>query len=309
MKDKLLFIFNPRSGKGTYTSRLSEILTTLTNGGFRVEVYPTTRHGDAAERALQAEEDISMIAAAGGDGTLNEVINGMISGGRDLSVGYIPVGSTNDFAASLELPTDPVKAAEVIVKRNTRQIDLGTFNGNTFVYVAAFGAFTNVAYQTDQTLKNIFGHAAYILSGVKAIGEIKAYPMKIQTQAVYKEGKDGREVKEIDKTLEGDFIYGMITNSISVGGFRNLTGKYVALSDGLFEVTLIRAPKDILELQGIVSTLLGVQASSPHVETFKTAHIELETQQPIPWTLDGEFGGSHSSVTIDNRTRTLKICI
>ena len=299
--DKLLFIFNPRSGKGTYTSKLVEILTTLTNGGYRVEAYPTMKHGDAAERAMRAEDDIDMVAAAGGDGTLNEVINGLYAARHRLPLGYLPVGSTNDFAASLELPSDPVKAAERIVRRDTRRIDLGVFNDSAFVYVAAFGAFTNVAYETDQSLKNIFGHAAYILSGVKAIGEIKAYPMKISVT-------DPTQEEPVHVT-EGNFIYGMITNSISVGGFRNLTGKYVALSDGLFEVTLIREPKDILELQGIVSTLLGMQASSPLVEIYKTSHIELDSEKSIPWTLDGEFGGSHRFVTIENRNRALEICI
>ncbi|MBE5997127.1 MAG: diacylglycerol kinase family lipid kinase [Lachnospiraceae bacterium] len=300
MKEKLLFIFNPRSGKGTYTSRLTDILTVLSNGGYRVETYPTQKHGDAAERAMRAEEDIAVVAAAGGDGTLNEVINGLYAGRHPLPVGYIPVGSTNDFAASLELPGDPVKAAELIVKRNTRAIDLGLFNDSTFVYVAAFGAFTNVAYETDQKLKNIFGHAAYILSGVRAIGEIKAYPMTV----TIRKDEDGTE-----QVSEGRFIYGMITNSISVGGFRNITGKYVALSDGLFEVTLIREPKDILDLQGIVATLLGSAAGSPLVENYKTSAISFVTEEPIPWTLDGEFGGNHKEVRINNLKEVLQICI
>ena len=300
MKDKLLFIFNPRAGKGTYTSRLSDIITTLTNGGFRVEAYPTQKHGDAAERAMRAEEDITMVAAAGGDGTLNEVINGLYAGRHKLPIGYIPVGSTNDFAASLELPGDPVKAAEMIVRRSTRGIDLGLFNDNLFSYVAAFGAFTNVAYETDQTLKNIFGHAAYILSGVKAIGEIKAYPMQVRVL----DDASGEEILS-----EGRFIYGMITNSISVGGFRNITGKYVALSDGLFEVTLIREPKDILDLQAIITTLLGSNASSPLVKTFKSSHITFTMDEPIPWTLDGEFGGSHQNVEIKNLREVMQICI
>ena len=300
MKDKLLFIFNPRAGKGTYTSRLVDVLGTLSNGGYRVEAFPTQKHGDAVARAMNAEDDITMIAAAGGDGTLNEVINGLHAAGRRLPVGYIPVGSTNDFAASLELPGDPVKAAELIVKRNTRGIDLGLFNDSIFVYVAAFGAFTNVAYETDQTLKNIFGHAAYILSGVKAIGEIKAYPMKV---TVFDDAAGEETVSE------GNFIYGMITNSISVGGFRNITGKYVALSDGLFEVTLIREPKDILGLQAIISTLLGSNTSTPLVETYKTSYISFSTDAPIPWTLDGEFGGSHQDVSIRNLKKALQICI
>lgn len=300
MKEKLLFIFNPRSGTGTYTSKLTDIFATLSNGGYRVEVFPTQKHGDATSRAMCAEEDIALIVAAGGDGTLNEVISGMHAAGLRLPVGYIPVGSTNDFAASLELPGDPVKAAELIVKRNMRGIDLGLFNDNIFVYVAAFGAFTNVAYETDQALKNIFGHAAYILSGVKAIGEIKAYSMKVN---VFDDAA-GEDI-----VSEGSFIYGMITNSISVGGFRNITGKYVALSDGLFEVTLIRKPKDILDLQAIITRLLGGSAPTPLVETYKTSCISFVTGNPIPWTLDGEFGGSHRDVTVRNLEKALQICI
>ena len=300
MKEKMLFIFNPRSGKGTYTQRLSDILMTLNNGGYRVEAFPTQKRGDAAERALNTEEDISVVAAAGGDGTLNEVISGLYAGGHDVPVGYIPVGSTNDFAASLELPQDPVKAAEEIVKRNLRRVDLGLFNDVPFTYVAAFGAFTNVAYETDQTLKNIFGHAAYILSGVKAIGDIKAYPMTVSVRPQ----EDGENI-----VSKGNYIYGMITNSISVGGFKNITGKYVALSDGLFEVTLIREPKDIIELQAIISVLLGSSASTPLVETYKTSHIEFESEVSLPWTLDGEYGGVHRNVRIDNLKKSLAIFI
>jgi len=291
---KLLFIYNPRSGKGMYTLRLTEIITAFSTAGYRVEVFPTGKHGDARERAAKVEDDIDLVACAGGDGTLNEVINGMADGGCTQPVGYIPVGSTNDFAASLELESDPVRAAAEIMRGPMRKIDLGEFNGERFVYVAAFGAFTNVAYETDQNLKNIFGHAAYILSGAKALTEIKAYPMKITAG---------------ERVSEGNYIYGMITNSVSVGGFRNITGKYVALSDGLFEVTLIREPKTVIDLQEIISSLVTGNVSTELVESFKAEEITLSTAAPIPWTLDGEFGGDHKEVTIRNLSQQLLIII
>ena len=294
MEKKLLLIYNPRSGKGALGAKLTEIIAVLQSGGYRIEIFATAAHGDAEERASRDIDEFSMIVAAGGDGTLNEVANGLAAAKKKIPLGYIPAGSTNDFAASLEIPNDPVRAAEIIVKGAVKRIDLGSFNRRRFVYVAAFGAFTNVAYETDQTLKNIFGHAAYILSGVKAIGEIKAYRVA---------------VKSGERHISGNFIFGMITNSISVGGFKNITGKYVALSDGLFEVTLVREPADVIEREGIVSSLLSGNITTSLVETFQTDRIEIISEELIPWTLDGEYGGDHKKVTVRNRPGALHMCL
>ncbi len=288
----VLLIYNPRAGTGTIGSKLTDIFRIFTGAGYRVEVHPTSGRGDAKERAAAAGDAYAMIIAAGGDGTMNEVVSGILESGADVPAGYLPVGSTNDFAASLGLPSDPVKAAEMIVQGREHRIDVGFMNGRSFDYVAAFGAFTKVSYATDQNLKTIFGHAAYILSGISSLADIRPYRMRITM--------DGR-------TREANYLLGMITNSISVGGFKTITGQDVELEDGLFEVTLIREPKSLLDLQEIISVLLGIKESGDLVETGKTAEIIFECDEEIPWTLDGEYGGDANKVTIINRNRILRI--
>ena len=293
MTDKpILLIYNPRAGTGAIGQKLTEIFTTFTKAGYRLEVHPTTCRGDAKECAGKAGDQYAMIIAAGGDGTMNEVVSGVAESGADLPLGYLPVGSTNDFAASLGLPSDPVRAAEMILTGGEHRIDVGLMNGRTFNYVAAFGAFTKVSYATDQNLKNVFGHAAYILSGIKEVADIRPYRMRITRDGV---------------TKEAGYLLGMITNSVSVGGFRTITGKDVALSDGLFEVTLIREPRSLSDLQEIILVLLGLKETSALVETGKAGEIICECSEEIPWTLDGEYGGDAKKVTIRNRSRALRM--
>ena len=291
---KLLFIYNPRSGTGAYTAKLSQIIQILSEGGYRVEVFPTGKRGDALERAAQAGDDTALVVAAGGDGTLNETVSGLMLGGNKFPIGYIPVGSTNDFAASLGLPHSPVKAAEQIVNGSVERIDLGRLGKRTFIYVAAFGAFTNVAYETAQSLKNIFGHAAYLLNGIKALSEIHAYKAKVVADGV---------------TRQGEYILGMVTNSISVGGFRGITGKNVKLSDGLFEVTLVHAPSELPQLQEIISTLTEGKGMTPLVETFKASEITFYCENALPWTVDGEYGGRLQETRIINEKQILRMIL
>ena len=290
MDKKLLFIYNPRSGKGTLATKLTQILTTFGAAGYRCEVYPTGKAGDAKERTMFCPEEYDLFVSAGGDGTLNEVISGLREGGIDKPLGYIPVGSTNDFAASLGLPTDPVKAAKSIVHGTAHVLDVGKFNDRHFIYVAAFGAFTRVSYDTDQTMKNLLGHAAYIMNGVASISEIKAHTMTITV--------DGEE-------RTGPYIYGMISNSVSVGGIKNITGKDVALADGLFEVTMIKEPKGLLELQQIATALLAGSEECPLLETWKAKEVLIKTKESVPWTLDGEYGGKPREIRIVNEPRVL----
>lgn len=205
--------------------------------------------------------------------------------GSQTPIGYIPAGSTNDFANSLFMPKSMTAAASMIMEEQIYHCDIGKFNNQTFAYVAAFGLFTNVSYETDQDLKNILGHVAYVLEGMKQLFEVKSYHLKVTSDEL---------------TVENDFIYGMISNSRSVGGFKNLTGKNVDMNDGLFEVTLITNPKNPLELQEIMTALLTAEDNTDLIYSFKSAHVVIESEEAVPWTLDGEFGGDQTRVEIDN---------
>jgi YegS/Rv2252/BmrU family lipid kinase len=207
-------------------------------------------------------------------------------------IGYIPAGSTNDFANSLFMPKGMTEAASMIMEEEPYRCDIGKFNHQTFAYIAAFGLFTDVSYQTDQDLKNILGHVAYILEGVKRLFDIKSYHLKVTTD---------------EMSVEDDFMFGMISNSRSVGGFKHLTGKNVDMNDGLFEVTLITKPKNPLDLQEILTSILAAEDNTDLIYSFKSAKITIESEEEVPWTLDGEFGGDHKLVEIENRHEALNL--
>jgi YegS/Rv2252/BmrU family lipid kinase len=210
-------------------------------------------------------------------------------------IGYIPAGTTNDFASSLHIPSDMVKAAEVVANGRIFRSDLGPCNeSDYFTYVAAFGLFTGTSYSTPQELKNQLGHLAYILQGMTELGNMRAYRI---------------HVKSDEKELEGEFAYGMITNSRSIGGFSNITGSKVDLQDGLFEVTLVRMPKNPLEMSEIIMAIGNPAMQSEMVITFKTAKVVLSCEETIAWTRDGEYAGSHKEVTLRNYPRQLRILV
>ena len=288
----MLLIYNSRAGKGSFLTRLPEVIDMFVKGGFRVEVYPTQAAGDAIEKVSHIPGYISLVVAAGGDGTLDEVVTGLLKSGRDVPLGYIPVGSTNDYAASLKLSFNVLEAVGDILGGEPQAVDMGEFNNEIFVYVAAFGAFTDVSYDTNQDMKNLFGHIAYIMEGVRRIGDIKSYDLRV----------------EVDGELhEGSYIYGMVTNSVSVGGFKGITGKNVLLDDGVFEVLLIHTPKNVLELQEIVTALLSGNTDSSLIEFYRTDQVRFWSKEEISWTMDGEYGGAHSYVDIRNRHQCVRI--
>ena len=212
MAKKLLFIYNPRSGKAQIKYKLNDILETFVRAGYEVTVYPTLKTGDAGELVKNRDQDYELIVCSGGDGTLDEVVTGMMQSGRRTPIGYIPAGSTNDFAGSLGLPKSMLRAAQVAIEGKDFPCDVGSFNDDIFVYIAAFGIFTDVSYETDQEMKNILGHMAYILEGMKRLPSVRSYPMKVSYKGC---------------TIVDDFIFGMVTNSRSVGGFKDITGKNV----------------------------------------------------------------------------------
>lgn len=296
---KLLFVYNPRAGKEMLKPRLSDVLDIFVKAGYEVTVHPTQAYRDAYYQIKEYEVGkYDLIACSGGDGTIDEVATGMMKRremGKDVvPVGYIPAGTTNDFAKSLHIPRKPLAAADNAVKGVPFPCDIGKFNDSVFVYIAAFGIFTDVSYETDQAVKNVLGHMAYILEGAKRIFNIPSYKIKVE--------HDG-------EVIEGEFIFGMVTNSRSVGGFSNMVGKNIVFDDGLFEVTLIKTPKNPIALQEIIAALLIEQVDTKHMYTFKTKKITFDSVEEIPWTLDGEFGGEQDYVEIENVQKAMEIMV
>ena len=294
MKKKLLFIFNPCSGKGQIKNKLMEVIDIMVKAGYEVTIHSTQDREDAMQKVKSEAKNYDLVICSGGDGTLDEAVTGMMQSEKKVPLGYTPVGSTNDFANSLKIPKDIVKAAHVAVEGRKFPVDVGYFNGDSFIYIAAFGLFTDVSYQTSQELKNVLGHAAYILEGAKRLHNITSYKMRVEY--------DGN-------IIEDEFAYGMITNSVSVGGFKKLTGKNVLLDDGLFEVTLIRMPKNPVEWNEILSCLANLKDDSDLIYTFKTDCVKFLPEDVIPWTLDGEFGGEHKNVIVKNVHQALEIMV
>ena len=296
---KLLFVYNPRAGKEMLKPRLSDVLDIFVKAGYEVTVHPTQAYRDAYYQIKEYEVGkYNLIACSGGDGTIDEVATGMMKRremGKDVvPVGYIPAGTTNDFAKSLHIPRKPLAAADNAVKGVPFPCDIGKFNDSVFVYIAAFGIFTDVSYETDQAVKNVLGHMAYILEGAKRIFNIPSYKIKVE--------HDG-------EVIEDEFIFGMVTNSRSVGGFSNMVGKNIVFDDGLFEVTLIKTPKNPIALQEIIAALLIEQVDTKHMYTFKTKKITFDSVEEIPWTLDGEFGGEQDCVEIENVQKAMEIMV
>ena len=295
MKTKVLFIVNPKSGKGSIRSKLLDIVDIFVKAEFDLTLYISQSAGDARAKAKEVEGRYELVICSGGDGTLDEVISGMMECEKRSAIGYIPCGSTNDFAHSLKIPTSMTKAAEHIAAWKEFPCDIGRFNDDYFVYIAAFGLFTDVSYETSQDVKNVLGHLAYILEGMKKLTEIKSYPMKVESE---------------EMTVEGNFLFGMVTNSTSVGGFRNITGKHVHLDDGVFEVTLIKTPQNILELNEIIQAVIaGKSENNKYFYQFRSKAVKFISGDPVAWTLDGEFGGYHEVVDVKNDKQALSLLI
>lgn len=300
---KALFVINPHSGKGLIRNHLLEIVDILVKDGYEVTVYPTQEQGDASRAMRERKKSYELIVCSGGDGTLDEIVTGMMQSGFKTTIGYIPAGSTNDFANSLRIPSTMKKAAETVVNGTVFSCDVGRFNDDVFVYIAAFGLFTEVSYGTRQEMKNMLGHMAYLLEGVKHLQNIKSYHLKVTS------------VSENGETtvIEDNFVYGMVTNSYSVGGFKSIAGNVfkgkIALDDGLFEVTLIRTPKNPMELNSILAALAIQNIDTQYMYSFKSGRLVIESEEEIAWTLDGEFGGTHTEVTLTNEKRAMDIMV
>lgn len=299
MRQKLLYILNARAGHGQVEGSLSTILDMMVKADFEVRVHTTQGPGDATNIVVEEGANYDRIICSGGDGTLDEVVTGLTTLGKQIPIGYIPAGSTNDFGISLGLPKeDAVAAAKIAVRGKPFLCDLGSFNGKTFVYTAAFGLFTATSYSTPQNLKNALGHLAYLIEGAKELKDVKAYAVQVSHDGITKVHR---------------YLMGMVTNSSSIGGMQGILGENIELNDGLFEVTLIRRPHNIIELNEILPALFDVglfkNIDSKIVERFKTKEVTFVTKSAIPWTLDGEFGGEVSVANIKNLPLAMEIMV
>ena len=291
---KLLFVFNPRSGKAQIKNKLLDIIDIFVKGGYSVTVHPTQKALDCYRLIKKTGSEYDLIVSSGGDGTLNESVRGLLKLENMPLLGYIPAGTTNDFATSIGIPKDFIDAAKSIVNGKPFACDIGQFNENFFTYVAAFGIFTDVSYQTSQNFKNAFGHLAYILEGIKRLGSIKSYEMMVEHDGV---------------TIKDEFLFGMVANTNSIGGYRGLSELNVSLCDGEFEVLLIRNPKNAFEVQGTINALLTQDINSEHLYFFRTSDVKFYSEEYVPWTLDGENGGNHTEVNVKNLHRAINIII
>jgi YegS/Rv2252/BmrU family lipid kinase len=284
---KMIFVFNPHSGKALIKNSLMKIVQVFSEADIDVTVYPTKAPLDGYEYIKSKEGQFDILACSGGDGTLNEAVRAVLEySGTKPPIGYIPSGSTNDFAASLNIPKDMVRAAAHIAEGEPVKCDVGMINNKrSFNYVAAFGAFTEVSYATPQHLKNLLGHQAYVLEGVKSIADLKPYRVKVTCDELQ---------------TEESFAYGMVSNADSVGGMKGLAGVGVDLQDGLFEVILVKELKTPLDIQQLVTAFLSRNYEKCDVMySFKTRKICFESDEPLKWTLDGEFGGEHNKTELE----------
>ena len=290
---KLLFLMNPNAGQRKVNRVLPEIISIFNESGYEVTVFVTTGPGSGAAIVEPRARDYDLIVCAGGDGTLNETITGVLRAGADCPIGYIPCGSTNDFAATLKLSTDVIQAAKDIVEGGEQTYDVGLFNGRYFSYVASFGAFTRVSYATPQGFKNVLGHAAYILEGIQELSQIKKLHVRLEL--------DG------DRVVEDDFLFGAVSNSTSVGGVLNLDPKQVDMSDGQFELLLVRAPKDLSEISECIRALRTQQYNCRMITFVPASQVKVMADPDMVWTLDGERAEGGEVIEVENLHQAIRL--
>ncbi len=295
MRKKLLFFLNPSAGHQELKTHLLEVLQIFTAGGWEATVHPTQAPGDITEQIRLRAADFDLIICAGGDGTLNEAVSGLMALEARPPLGYLPCGTVNDVAHTLGLSRNPVAAAQTIVNGTPTAIDTGRFcQDRWFTYVAGFGAFTDVSYETPQADKRIFGRLAYLAGGVRSLGEIRPLHTRFTV--------NGQE-------YEDELLLGLVCSTTSVGGFRPKADYGVRLDDGLFEVILAKNITTLNDLSALGTLLLKNTFDPKFFYTFQTDHIEFSFSEPVKWTLDGEFGGQRDHAVIENHTRTIEIMI
>ena len=290
---KLLFIMNPFAGQRKANKFLPEIISLFNRAGYETNVYMTGGPGDAAKMVQLRAKDADLVVCCGGDGTFNETVSGLILSGADVPVGYIPAGSTNDFASSLKLPGNPMQAAQNILEGQPVAYDVGRFGDRYFTYVASFGAFTRTSYATPQNVKNALGHMAYVLEGINELSQIRKVHVRMELE---------------NEVVEDDYLFGAISNSTSVGGILTLNPAHVDLGDGLFEILLVRAPRNLTELPECILALQTQDYSSCGMITFRSgSKIRVFASEDMPWTLDGEREEGHEEVQVENLHHAIRL--
>lgn len=294
MKRKVMIIMNPKAGKGTAKTALFTICDSFTRMKDFVSVFVTQYRGHAKELTQMFGSSFDILVCMGGDGTWNEVINGQMELMDKPLLCYLPSGTVNDFASTLKLPKSASKMMELVEAYTLFPCDIGKFNEHYFTYVAAFGIFTEISYSTPQNVKNSFGKIAYFMEGIKQLTKIPRYHIKAYVD---------------DELIEDDFVFGCISNSKYVAGFTSVSAKYAELDDGLFEILLVRTPNNPLDVQNILAALLKQEVNENWMYFRKAAHIRIESEEPIPWTLDGEDGGETLHALIENKSKAVTILV
>lgn len=283
---KLLLIVNPCSGRAKMRTQLLKVVEIFSAANYLVAVYPTKSRGDATARtAMISQDEFDLIVVCGGDGTLNEVITGLMQSKIHCKLGYIPSGTLNEWSSGLNISKIIPQAAKDIVSGKEVPLDIGKFGYRYFSYTASFGAFTSASYSAPQDVKNVLGHAAYVFEGVKSLGNIKPIHLKISAD---------------DREIEGDFLFGAVSNSMSVGGIVKFDESVVKLNDGLFEVFLIRNPDNVLKLQPLIDGILRKELDREGMEFFHTEKLTVYCDEEVPWTLDGEYDAGAEKIQISN---------
>ncbi len=283
---KLLLIVNPCSGRAKMHAELLKVIETLSGADYTVTVYPTKYKGDATEYVSKLDQnDYELIVVCGGDGTLNEVITGIMNASLDIPLGYIPSGTLNEWSNGLKISRNIETAAKDITTGKTIKLDIGKFDDKYFSYTASFGAFTSASYSAPQDIKNVLGQAAYFFEGIKSLANIKPIHLKFTHE---------------NGVVEGDFLFGAISNSLSVGGIVKYDKTAVELNDGMFEVLLIRNPDNILKLQPLIDGILKHEFDREGIEFFRTKNLTIETDEDVSWTLDGEYAKGEKVFEVSN---------
>ena len=288
----MLFIMNPYAGTRKANRYLADILSIFNRAGYTVITHMTAGPGDGARVVQQLAPQMDLVVCCGGDGTFNEVVNGILRSGADTPIGYIPAGSTNDFATSLRLPTNVLQAAQQIVEGQPQRYDVGQFGDRYFAYVASFGTFTRSSYATSQSVKNALGHTAYLLEGIQELSQLRKTHVRLELD---------------DGIVEDDFLFGAVSNSTSIGGILTLDPKQVDMRDGKFELLLVRSPRDLMEIPECLRALQTQKYNCSMITFRSTTHVRVLDGAEIVWTLDGERQEGRETVDIFNRHHAIRL--
>lgn len=289
---KVLLVMNPYAGLRRGRKYLADVVELFNRAGYQVLAHMTAGQGDCTRAVEQMAKDVDMVVCAGGDGTFNEAVTGLMRSGCDVPIGYLPCGSTNDFASSLKLSTNVVQAAKDILEGVPTPVDVGRFADRYFTYVASFGAFTKASYATPQNVKNALGHVAYVLEGIQELSQIRRTHVRFELE---------------DRVIEDDFIFGAVSNSTSVGGILTLSPALVDLQDGKFELLLVRAPRDAIEVAECIRALRTQKYNCAMITFLSTDKLTVKADPQMIWTLDGERADGAECIPVQNIHRAIRL--